>query len=89
MFKITLGKGFQITFKNGYTISVQFGTGNYCSNYYSSRDNINNIDSVDAEIAVFTPSGEFMRLDSFSGDYVGGHVTPDEVLEIMNIVSKK
>lgn len=30
MFRITDNKGFQITFKNGYTISCQFGTSNYC-----------------------------------------------------------
>ena len=26
----TLNKGFQLTFENGLTISVQFGSGNYC-----------------------------------------------------------
>jgi len=30
-FRITSGKGFQLTFPNGYTVSVQFGPGNYCS----------------------------------------------------------
>jgi hypothetical protein len=32
MFTITNGKGFQIKFANGWTVSVQFGTGNYCEN---------------------------------------------------------
>ena len=32
MFKITRGTGFQMTFENGWTISVQFGYGNYCDN---------------------------------------------------------
>ena len=32
MFAITAGKGFQITFSNGFTASVQFGYGNYCEN---------------------------------------------------------
>ena len=27
-------QGFKMTFKNGYTISVQFGQGNYCLNYF-------------------------------------------------------
>ena len=31
---ITEGKGFQITFDNGILVSVQFGCGNYCENYY-------------------------------------------------------
>ena len=29
MIRITNGKGFQMTFENGWTISVQFGWGNY------------------------------------------------------------
>jgi hypothetical protein len=32
MFKITDGKGFHITFENGYTVSVQWGCNNYCDN---------------------------------------------------------
>jgi hypothetical protein len=31
-FKSTNNKGFQMTFENGWTISVQFGYGNYCDN---------------------------------------------------------
>ena len=31
-FKVTGGKGFHLTFKNGVTISTQFGGGNYCDN---------------------------------------------------------
>ena len=31
-FKSTENKGFQMTFENGWTISVQFGYGNYCDN---------------------------------------------------------
>ena len=33
MFRITDNKGFHLTFKNGVTISVQFGIGNYGDNY--------------------------------------------------------
>ena len=33
MFKITEGKGFYIQFKNGWVVSVQWGSGNYGSNY--------------------------------------------------------
>lgn len=32
-FKITSGKGFHITFDNGYTVSVQFGPYSYCDHY--------------------------------------------------------
>ncbi len=31
-FYITGGKGFHISFPNGYTMSVQFGPGDYCEN---------------------------------------------------------
>ena len=31
MLAITYGSGFQMTFENGWTASVQFGQGNYCS----------------------------------------------------------
>ena len=33
MFKITECKGFQMTFANGWTVSVQWGIGNLCPNY--------------------------------------------------------
>lgn len=38
MFRITRGRGFQITFENGYTVSVQFGQFNYCANYNTMED---------------------------------------------------
>jgi len=31
-FAINRGKGFQVTFENGYTVSVQFGLGSYSKN---------------------------------------------------------
>jgi len=33
MFNITNGKGFTMTFANGWTVSVQFGGLNYCQHY--------------------------------------------------------
>tara|TARA_Y100000034_G_C6655133_1_gene286952 strand:+ start:96 stop:581 length:486 start_codon:yes stop_codon:yes gene_type:complete len=36
-FRVCDGKGFQIRFKNGWTLSVQFGQHNYCENRYGSR----------------------------------------------------
>jgi len=33
MFRINDNKGFQIKLENGYMVSVQFGPGNYGSNY--------------------------------------------------------
>lgn len=65
MFKITeglvnldnqtpVGKGFQLTFANNWTISVQFGWGNYCDNYNDAV--FTPIKSSDAEIAVWRDS---------------------------------
>jgi hypothetical protein len=39
-FKSTENKGFQMTFENGWTISVQFGYGNYCDNTANQKDGI-------------------------------------------------
>lgn len=35
-FRITKGRGFQVTFDNGHTVSVQFGPCNYGSHYNTS-----------------------------------------------------
>ena len=61
-FAITEGKGFQITFDNGILVSVQFGSGNYCENYFKhlepnwfyGKERQERIwSSKDAEIAVW------------------------------------
>jgi len=38
MFYISDGKGFQITFSNGFTASVQFGEFNYCEYYLGLKN---------------------------------------------------
>lgn len=87
MFKINGGKGFQIKFDNGLTISVQFGEGNYCERYFK-KDNIGRYEcheSKNAEIAVFDVAG-FVELGQFgveTCDDVAGYVSADEVAEII------
>ena len=39
-FRISDGKGFQMLFANGWTISVQFGKMNYCQNRHSTESNV-------------------------------------------------
>jgi hypothetical protein len=68
--------GFHITFKNGYTISVQFGKGNYSDKGETT-----------AEIAAWGPDGEWMKLGE--GDTVRGWCTPDEVLDYMKLVASQ
>ena len=100
MFKITAGKGFFIQFANGYSLSVQFGYDNYCSNRWDKEFNPNNWaarerklgekGSNTAELAIRDPDGNFTEkelgiLDST--DTVEGWATPERVLEVMNKVA--
>lgn len=81
MFRSTRNSGFQMTFKNRITISVQFSTGSYCE-----RRNLNapiqnemkmdRVESNSAEIAIWDKEGTWF---SFGYDQVKGWVEPDEV----------
>lgn len=52
------GKGFKMTFKNGITISVQFGIGNYCENYiHLTKNKMNEVCCEDAEIGIWDKDG--------------------------------
>jgi hypothetical protein len=79
-FAVTRGQGFQIRFKNGYRISVQFGINHYCSNRFKRNKEADSEfwESKTAEIAILSPSG-FHRPSEW-GDDVHGHCTPDEVV---------
>lgn len=69
--------GFHMTFENGWTISVQFGSGNYISNREHEGT------SADAEIAAWPASGEWYTFED-SGDQVLGWQSPADVLRWMN-----
>jgi len=84
---ITQRKGFQMTFANGYTVSVQWGPGNYCERNhteYSAPDASNFWQSKDAEIAAWNKD-DVLKFDN--GDIVKGHCTPDEVAAFIAEVS--
>jgi len=75
----TLNKGFNITFENGLTISVQFGCGNYCSNRFESiSDPLTEaiISCNNAEIAIWDENKKWFN---FGSDEVKGYCTSDEV----------
>jgi hypothetical protein len=81
MLRITSGKGFQMTFANGWTISVQFGAGNYCDNRSMSTTSASDQlageeGSANAEIAAWDKDGKW---HNFGADQVKGWQTPDEV----------
>jgi hypothetical protein len=88
MFCITDNKGFQITFANGWTVSVQFGRGNYCENSgaYEIKRGEPVPPSRTAEIAAWDADGNW---HPFEYDTVEGHQTPAQVLEFMNLVAAK
>ena len=90
-FSITRNRGFRVKFANGYSVSVQFGTGAYCSRKdhsqpYGIERESEVWESTDAEIAIFDPGGNFFPLPEW-GDDVKGWLSADEVLGIMNLVS--
>ena len=90
MFEITEGKGFKITFANGYTISVQFGSNNYCSNYSSFTRFRSKVGKelqccANAEIEVWDEEGKWVTKKFFNvldGD-VASYITPDEVAAVI------
>lgn len=86
-FKICDQKGFHITFENGWTVSVQFGRGNYGGNYdYPEYDGPVPPSST-AEVAAWDSANNWLEFDG--GNTVDGHRTPAQVLALMVEVSAK
>lgn len=73
--------GFNVTFGNGWTVSVQWGRGTYCDN----RHSVSMIDgSANAEIAAWDKDGVW---HDFGGEQVKGWQTPDEVARFISFIS--
>ena len=68
-------KSFRMTFANGYGVSVVIGKGTYCDQ-----------GATTAEVAVLAPSGKVHRMPGESDDVIG-HMTPEQVLSLMNTVA--
>ena len=97
---ISMGKGFRITFANGWAVSVQFGPGNYCNNKYvlgwpdTKRSTIDVFrhagenGSPNAEIAIIGPGGGFHRPRGWTDDVLG-YVAPDEILKWMRYAARQ
>lgn len=82
-----INRGFQMTFANGWTISVQFGPGNYCSNRdYTPYPKLYN-ECKNAEIALIDPDGNLDYNPEWH-DQVKGFVTPDEVVDWIHDVKR-
>lgn len=95
-FRVTGGKGFHVTFENGWTVSVQFGVFNYCANRADLFDGEVNTDtllsrdqesgkhgSATAETAVWGPDGNLVEVEWCMGDTVQGWQSPSAVLRLM------
>lgn len=95
MLKSTMGKGFQMSFENGLTVSVQWGPGNYCKNHNAQYEQIQGRlmmldgECENAEVAVWrTDSGRWLRAGDFLGDDdamddVLGWLSADQVVDLL------
>lgn len=92
-FTSCLNKGFQMTFDNGFRLSVQWGIGNYCekknSGQFGDEMKDNFWESTSAEIAVFDDKvvdGDMVDLNG-GMDMVCGWLSTDQVAKVIAIVS--
>lgn len=81
MFRATRNSGFQMEFKNGITISVQFGTGHYCDRRgrntpTQSEMKMDIVESSTAEIAIWDENNNWLN---FGYDDIKGYCDADEV----------
>lgn len=80
-------KGFHYTFENGVTVSVQFGSGNYCDNYTKDLKSVIVTEYVkcnNAEVAVWDKDGAWITSEyEDNGDEVLPSKTPKKVLDIL------
>ena len=87
-FDITPNPGFRMTFKNGNTVSVQWGPGNYCENRdLTDTALIKHSTAVgceDAEIAAWNEDNVWY---DFGHDEVKGWCTPDDVASFIGFVA--
>ena len=88
-FTSCLNKGFQMDFQNGFSISVQWGIGNYCAvrekDAYGTPQKQDYWDSVSAEIAVFDNDSRFIEIRE--DDQIAGWLSTDTVAKVIAIVS--
>ena len=87
MFKVnqTTGSGFQMTFSNGWTVSVQWGPSTYSDNYNAGSFE-KGMTSKTAEIGAWDDQGNWHQ---FEGDTVMGWVHPDQVANFIALIANK
>lgn len=93
MLKITGHKGFHLTFKNGWTASVQFGPGSYTHSHHDIWDfeaprRADKWEAYDAEVAAWErKDGKDGPLINLGSDSVKGWLNADQVLSFLNWVA--
>ena len=91
-FNSTHNKGFQMTFDNGFRLSVQWGIGNYCQRksdgMFGDEMKDNFWESTSAEIAVFDDNVNGCPIININGttDNVSGWLNTDQVAKVVAIV---
>jgi hypothetical protein len=105
MFSANSNKGFNLTFENNWTVSVQWGPRNYCDHYHSTTwpptevdlDGLILVDldapsKVEVWKATTAEVAAWNKDDiwhNFGDDEVKGYMSPKEVLEFMNMIASK
>lgn len=85
----TMGTGFYLEI-NGWVLSVQIASGNYCNNYNGGPGLTKNpISCPNAEIAISksTPEGKHF-VSVFKGGEPRGYVSADKIAKIISIMSR-
>lgn len=81
MININNNRGVQFTFNNGLTISIQIGSGNYCTNrdnskHYNEEESQKRTTCDNAEIAIWDKDNVWFN---FGNDTVKGWVPTEEI----------
>lgn len=82
LMKTDFNTGFQMTFENGWTVSVQWGPNNYIADRKCGND------SVNAEIAAWDKDDNWYYFEDQNGK-VKGWVSADEVSRFMTWIAAK
>ena len=89
-FVSTQNKGFNMTFENGISISVQWGVGNYCNRKNDGEFGLPMKDefweATSAEIMIRKSKED--KVDLGTGDMVAGWLSSDQVANCINACSQ-
>jgi hypothetical protein len=81
--------GCRVTFPNGWAVSIQWGAGNYGSNYDAPIDRAKPVpDATTAEIAVIAPGEHGDMVRWMDDDVVQGWCTMERVQHVLDLVAE-